>query len=192
LFQVPDLQYLVDGDLIKRGAAFSATVQAPKQAGGKVAFLQVLLSQDCKLVSPHGNVLQNWHGISGVDINAKVNPDPPLYGNPKTVNSNQSVTLTANDQPYLELLPEDEDDQDNTLSVKTGFALYLMYQAPGSSSIWVTLGLAPWNWNASAMWNGTQWTLGDQPSPAVTYGINTSQLPTWNAQAGGCASGQPN
>ena len=65
------------------------------------------------------------------------------------------------------------------------FENYLMYRPDGDNSIWVTLKVIEWDWDASATCTDAHWTLdsGSTPSsPSVRYiSEQSTTLPIWTS-----------
>jgi Divergent InlB B-repeat domain len=89
---------------------------------------------------------------------------------------------------------------DNTAMSLTGataasgndaFQVYLMYQPPGTSSIWVTLTKLSWSWSGSVSLVNGSWAVSADssffPSPAgaVVKGALSTELPTWSGNVRG-------
>ncbi|MGA2903289.1 MAG: hypothetical protein ABSD98_05640 [Candidatus Korobacteraceae bacterium] len=182
----------------QNGSTWHAEVQSPPSADpGQIAFTQ-LASVSITGLQDGGvvGVIENPDGVPGLDWKNTAAPpalSPPpadgTYDSPVVIGAGATGTLDDVDSPF-EVLKVQPSGSAYQVKTQDNFSLYLMYKptVQNKSTIWVTLNMATWGWNAVADWaaNGTAWTL--EPGASVTpagqsSGQGSTVLPVWSLPA---------
>lgn len=155
------------------GITWTAKVSPNGASAGLIAFVQRIKPERVRVpgkkLSSGGTFV-----LDGAAGKTKI-----FYGQRTEALSGGQATLSSNDSPSNSLLLFPE-------ALKTTgddhFEIYVMYQSSVANSIWVPLGMLPWNWKGEAQRATVTdaWAMHGTPSFAVNPGgSDTLDFPEW-------------
>jgi hypothetical protein len=178
--QTGNSEILMLGGLVngtsRPGITWTANVTAPPIiGGGQIAFNQLINGTFLRYVE--GNTSPSGKN-SYTNGNYMLDDEFP-YVNPVSVLN----TLTSNDSPGVPLVRTSSSPY-NKYTASFSFQTYLIYKPTGTNTIWVTLSVISWGWNATAVYQyntqSGQWKWEASGNTTGGSSTPTTILPTWS------------
>ncbi|MDR2754165.1 MAG: hypothetical protein LBC20_00530, partial [Planctomycetaceae bacterium] len=158
------------------GIMWIANVAAPPIiGGGQIALNQLVNGTYQRYIEGTTTPVEKASYTNGNNILDDTFP----YYNPVSV----QYTLINGDSPGVELNRTSSSPY-NKYTANFSFQTYLIYKPVGAVTIWVTLSIINWSWNAVAMHQyntqGNQWKWEASGNTASGSSTLTTILPTWS------------